>query len=272
MKLDRHHTLPIAALLMAAIAACSPTPRGVIPPDKMARLLADIHVAESIVEQKRAEYDDSAKRILRQSIFARYGYKSEQVDSSLKWYGYNTDKYVDVYERVINILEDEIAEAQTSAGAQRTTSSAGANRYIVDGDSVDVWLDATWRRFSRTMPSDLTQFALNADQHWERGDLYELSSRMTAAPGSTELVISAEYQDGSKEYNRLQSTGDGWKRLQLALNPELSAVSVFGYIRYIPAGGEQALADSISLVRRRSDDVRPGQRADQLSLSNRYGR
>lgn len=273
MKSRAHHLLRLPAIVLTAIvAACSSTPSGVIPPDKMARILADIHTAESVVEQKKAEYDDSMKRVLRQSIFARYGYRSEQVDSSLRWYGYNTDKYVDVYDRVIHILEDEIAEAQTSAGAQRLSSSGGNNRYIIDGDSVNVWPDATWRRFSRTMPSDLSPFALNADQHWERGDYYELSSRMTSAPGSTELIITAEYQNGSKEYNRLQSTGDGWKRLRLALDPTQSAVSIYGYIRYIPAGTEQAFADSISLIRQRSNHVPAGQRDNQLHLSNKYGR
>lgn len=266
------HCLPLVAA-MAIMAACSSTPSGIIPPDKMARVIADLNTAESVVEQHRTDYPtDSAKRLLRQSIFARYGYTSEDVDTSLKWYGYHTDRYVEVYDKVITILEDEIADAEASAGAGRTSTTGGNARFVVSGDSVNVWPDASWRRFSATMPSDITPFVLNSDQHWERGDLYELSSRMTSAPGTTEMVIVAEYQNGNKEYNRIRSAGDGWKRTSLALDPEQSATALHGYIRYIPSGNEQAFADSISLIRRRSDDVRPGQRSSQLYLSNRYGR
>ena len=254
--------------------ACSSTPSGVLSKEKMAQLLADLYIAETVVDQSRGSYTtDSSKKVLKQSIFLRHNVTAEQVDTSLRWYGYNMDKYVEVHDRVIEILEKDIEEAQANAGAGRGSDNGlNATRYVVDGDSVDVWPDIHWRRMSRMSPSDIMTFALTTDQHWERGDIYDLSARMTDAPGMLEMTIVVEYQDGSKEYSTFQQGGDGWKRVSLALKPDKSASGVYGTITYAPAEKEEAFIDSISLVRTRNDSRSRSIRASQKSLSNRYGR
>lgn len=266
----------IASAASAIILSCSSTPSGIIPKEKMARLMADIYTAESVIDQDRQHFStDSAKKVLKQSIFARHKVTAEQVDTSLKWYGYNMEKYVEVHDRTIELLEQEIAEAKSTAGAGRSSEVAPgmSPRYVVDGDSVDVWPDASWRRFSRRSPSDLTSFTLMTDQHWEKGDIYEFSSRFTSAPGKSELTIVAEYQDGSKEYSTLRRNGDGWRRVRLALDPAKTAHSVYGTLIYYPAGDEEAFADSISLVRTRfSDSQSRSARNTMKKLSNLYGR
>lgn len=269
--------LYIATLLIGVciLWACSSTPSGVLSKEKMARLLADLYIAETVVEQNRSYYsDDSVKKLLKQSVLKRHKVTSEQVDTSLRWYGYNMEKYVEIHERVIEILEKEITTAQATAGSNRTSENGvlANTRYVVDGDSVDVWPDVHWRRFSRLSPSDIMSFVLTTDQHWERGDIYDLSARLTSAPGATELTIVAEYQDGSKDYSTVRQGGDGWKRTSLALNPDKTASTVYGTILYNPAGKEEAFIDSISLVRTRNGSRHSGITARQKHLSNRYGR
>lgn len=269
--------LHIASLLVALFVlwACSSTPSGVLSKEKMARLMADLYIAETVVEQNRASYpSDSVKKLLKQSVFKRHKVTAEQVDTSLRWYGYNMEKYVEVHDRIIEILEKEITRAQATAGSKRTSENGilANTRYVVDGDSVDVWPDVHWRRFSRLSPSDIMSFVLTTDQHWERGDIYDLSARLTSAPGNTELTIVAEYQDGSKDYSTLRQGGDGWKRVSLALNPDKTASTVYGTILYNPADKEEAFADSISLVRTRNGSRSASLRANQKHLSNRYGR
>lgn len=267
----RRLLIPIISLAAIAVS-CSDTPKEVIGQEKLAHILADIHTGESVVEQHKRQYStDSLKRVLKQSILLSHDVTSEQLDTSLKWYGYHTDRYIELYDRVIEILEEEIDEAQSSAGTSRP-NGISSTRFAIDGDSVDVWTDAKWRYFSRTAPSDIMFFALTSDQHWERGDIYELSARMTSAPGITEMNLVTEYQNGSKEYTTLHSPASGWKRLRLALDPERPATSVYGTLRYIPSGDERALADSITLVRRRVDSSAAAIRAGQKQLSNRYGR
>ena len=88
-----------AAIIMAAsvcllvLTGCSSVPDGVLPPGKMASLLADMEIGESVVESDPSSWrSDSLKMVLRQSIYERHGVTSEEVDSSLAWYGAHVEK------------------------------------------------------------------------------------------------------------------------------------------------------------------------------------
>ena len=111
--------LPLLCILLLA-AACDRRPDGVLGKEDMARLLADIHKAEIVAETNTRTYNDSLKRVLRQSVYARHGVTTEDVDSSLSWYGYNMEKYLEVYDRVIEILEKERDDARLKAGSVST--------------------------------------------------------------------------------------------------------------------------------------------------------
>ncbi len=53
-----------------------------IPDDEMAELMADIHTAESVVDTERRVFaTDSMRRLLKQSVLARYGYTMADFDS-----------------------------------------------------------------------------------------------------------------------------------------------------------------------------------------------
>lgn len=59
--------LSIIAVALLAVA-CSKTPKGIIPPEEMAQLMADIHTAEAVIELNRGEYrSDSLKQAFKQS-------------------------------------------------------------------------------------------------------------------------------------------------------------------------------------------------------------
>ena len=74
---------------------CNSTPDYVISQEKMAQLLVDIHIGESVVDANMQEYElDSVKKALKQSIYIKHGVTSEQVDTSFIWYGENIEKYI----------------------------------------------------------------------------------------------------------------------------------------------------------------------------------
>ena len=262
--------LTALALIASATASCS-RPGGVLSQNKMARVLADIHIAESVAENNRTAFnDDSTKRVLKQSVLLRHKVTTEEFDSSLRWYGYNLDRYIEVYDKVIAIIEEDIADVQANVGSASEVTST--TRMLVEGDSVDVWPDVRYRRFAPTLPTDIIAFSLSSDQNWEKGDIYKLSVRLTGTKAPTELTLVTEYQDGSKDYNSVSRSGDGWHELTLALNPEKTASNVFGEIRYDAPEGNVAFADSISLYRSRKSVSTEKLRNVQKTLSNTYGR
>ena len=83
-----------AIIMQPFITGCKRVPSSIIQPEEMAQLLADIHTGESVAEQNYGEFcNDSTKRILKQSIYARHGVSEEIVDTSLMWYGHNLERY-----------------------------------------------------------------------------------------------------------------------------------------------------------------------------------
>lgn len=261
-----------AAVLVVAslLSGCDSIPDGVLSKEEMARLLADVHIGESVVELERRSYPtDSAKQVLKQSIYARHGVTSEQVDSSMKWYGYHLDKYVEVYGRVIELLESDITYAQDIAGAQKESMSN--MRIELDGDSVDVWPDIRYRRFSKKMPTDNIIYTINSDHNWEPGDVYMLNVKMLNAAALTDLSIAVDYQDGTKDYVNAMRTGNGWHSVKLVLDSAKRATAVYGVISHTPVFDEEAFADSISLVRVRRNNYNKSPLANQHSTSHSYG-
>lgn len=90
--------LVLILLSLLIFAGCDSTPDYVIPPKKMAELMADIHTGEAVVESNNRSFpNDSVKKTFMQSIYLKHGVTSQEVDTSLYWYGHNLNKYMDVY-------------------------------------------------------------------------------------------------------------------------------------------------------------------------------
>ena len=81
--------------------ACNRTPDHVIKQDDMAELMADMQLANAIVDAKYEEYlNDSLKKVLKQSVLIKHNVSKEKFDTSLYWYGQNLDIYKEVYDNV----------------------------------------------------------------------------------------------------------------------------------------------------------------------------
>lgn len=251
----RHLPHILSALCLSALVACSGTPDYVIPPDKMAALMADVHTGESVVESNARNYpNDSTKKVLIQSIYMKHGVTSQEVDTSLYWYGQNIEKYMDVYDKTIEILEKRIAEAEKS-GAKADKSMM---RVTVDGDSVDIWQGPTSRRNTEMLLSNYISFHYATDKNWERGDRYTLNVRPVNIHSQLSMSMAVEYNDGTTEYVSYNQSGDGMKHLTLVLDSAKVATHVYGSLHYAARGGEVSYLDSLSLVRTRgrNDNVR----------------
>lgn len=259
--------LTIIAFAGLWLASCSSTPSGVIPPEKMAQLLADIFVGESVVDNNsRAFRSDSAKQVLLQSIYMRHGVTPEEVDSSFMWYGKNMEKYTDVYDRTIEILEERLEHVTLDSHSTTSTSSVS-----LEGDSVDVWPSVKYIRCTPGMPYEVIPFALSSDRHWERGDIYTLAFKVVGNDAPTTVTIAAEYYDGMTDYISTTERGQGWKNVTLVLDSLRSASSVFGTISHHVSddGKEVAFIDSVTLYRTRWDSGSSSKRNGQKTVKVR---
>lgn len=261
----RNILLIIAAL--AVCAACSRTPDYVIPEERMANLMADIYLGDAVVENEVKNFgNDSLRKVLMQSIYAKHGVTREDVDTSLYWYGHNIQVYMEMCKRTEEILQARIDEAEQAGGK----SDRAPRRVSLDGDSVNLWTGVVSRRNSRELVSDFISFNISTDKNWERGDRYTLSVKGLNTHRAVTLNMAVDYNDGTTEYRWFTGPAEGMNRLLLVLDSAKVATSLYGTIHYAPSPKEVSYLDSITLVRTRgrNDNVRA--REGQKTVRNRW--
>lgn len=232
-----------AAAALAAVA-CSKVPEGVIAPDDMARLMADVHTGEAVIELNRSDYqNDSMKQTMKQSVLLRHGVTSEQFDSSLAWYGRHIDVYMDVYDATIEILERRLLETGNSIAAENALS--------IDGDSVDVWPNPRYISLTDRLPSRFVSFNFGRDPNWKKGDSYTWRAKVFHSTDNMEWLIGVEYDDGGAEWHTTTMNGTGMKDISFQTDSSRNATRIFGYISAANQAKQPLRLDSITLVRRR---------------------
>ncbi len=258
--------IPVILLFIGMFMSCSRTPDYVISEDKMARLMADIYIGDAVVETEHRTFgNDSLRKVLQQSIYAKHGVTRELVDTSLYWYGHNIQAYMEMCDKTEEILQKRIEEAERAGG-----KSDGAPRHMsLDGDSVDIWSGIKMRRNTANIPSDFISFNVSSDKNWDRGDRYTLSVKGVNTHNLVTLNMAVDYNDGTTEYRWYNGPADGMNRLLLVLDSAKVASTVYGAIHYAASPKEISYLDSISLVRTRgrNDNVRA--REGQNVVKNR---
>ena len=113
----------------ALLPACKGVPDHVIPPDEMSELLADRHIAEAVVDYNGPQWRTDSQRIaLRDAVYLRHGVTQADVDTSLDWYGHNIGRYMEVYDRTIEILESRITGSDARVRAEQSAIRAQQRR------------------------------------------------------------------------------------------------------------------------------------------------
>lgn len=250
-------------LIAILCVGCNSTPDHVIPPEKMARLLADIHLGESVIDANRKEYElDSLKKSLKQSIYLKHQVSAEQVDTSFVWYGHNIEEYIKIYDQVIDLLEEDIAKIKVSADDEI--------QLAVVGDSADAWSGLRQKNITKFTPDKYLSFALNSDDNWEKGDTYEWKLKLINNKSSLNWVIAIDYIDGSSEFSRAQTTTNGWNSIKLISDSSKTATRIYGVAHIDLKIGERVYLDSISLIRTRLNPSIYNRRFNQSKFN--YGK
>jgi len=94
----KYITLFFSVLLLA----CNSTPSGIIPPDKMATVLTDVHLTDgelgSVAQMPDSIYKYGMARYL--AIFKKYNTDSAQFNRSYKYYTIHPGVMSDIYDKV----------------------------------------------------------------------------------------------------------------------------------------------------------------------------
>ena len=235
--------------LMAGIAAvsllsaCNKTPEGVLDREEMASLMADMHMAEAVIDFNFGDFpSDSARQAFKQSVYLNHGVDSETVDSSLTWYGHHIEEYIKVYDRTIEILEERKDEYASANNAQ----------IAVAGDSVHVWTGPGHIAVSPAMESRLISFNITPDSTWQNGDIYTLTYKAISTMKALQARLLVDYTDGSTQYTDEPVTQAAVKSLKLQVDSTRQPERIYGYISFPNDDALTYELDSILLTRVRA--------------------
>jgi hypothetical protein len=106
----------IYTLLIVLVVACSGNlPKGVLNKKKMVPILVDIHLAESINNQKfnLSLLKDSLPENMYLSICEKYKVDRSDIEKSLIYYGKHTKEYLEVYNEVLDVLSEMDVKAKS---------------------------------------------------------------------------------------------------------------------------------------------------------------
>lgn len=241
--------LPLLLIPLLLLAACSRTPGSVLGQEDMARLLVDLELADAYAtEQRLGDFgSDSMRLALRESVLAKHRVNEATLDTSLRWYGRNLPRLLEVYDRMDSILADSLRALDLELQLAQTTAA---------GDSVSLWALAP----SIVMQgSDYLVFELEADSTWERGDVIEwdfATHNMKREPVT--VTLAAEYADRAATIDAQtlsRETRDNNRfSLLLQLDKQKSLKRLFGYVNIPLDSGRRVFVDSITLTRTRMVD------------------
>lgn len=239
--------------------------------------MADLHTAEAVVEMNRAQYPtDSVKRAFMQAVFIRHNVTSEQFDKSQEYYGHHLDKYMEIYDNTITILDQRLTAAGNRVSAEAALSIAG--------DSVDVWPHSRTIRLSPLNPTSTLTFDFSYDENWEAGDSYTWRAKLLNVQAQGLWTIATEYSNGQLETSQSKVSGDGWREIIIQTDSTLTPVRIYGtitistYPRISPIS-ESASAiplrdvvpsflDSVQVIRKRVNKNTYHQRSRQKRITN----
>lgn len=238
----------IAGMVFPAIVtACKKVPEGVLSQEEMASLMADTYIAEGVVDMNGGIYSsDSARLVLKQSIYHAHGVSRSRVDTSFVWYGNHIEEYIKVLDRAEEILRER----------QHDLVATSSRQLSLSGDSVNIWVGARHITVTPRIPSRYVTFAVTADTTWHKGDSYELRYKMVNGQRPLISRVYVDYKEGVTRMFDNNGRSQGFVSLVFKIDSTLTPLRLYGYIDLAPRGNEHFHIDSISLVRMRREMAR----------------
>lgn len=259
MKLMRWRSLTCVLAIVLCLVACDNAPSGVIGSSKMEKLLADLYVADAMVNSHPEQFPTDSDRVaVRRSVFEKYGVTQRDYDSSIIWYAQNIDDYQRVMQGVVKRLKQRQVQNQADLAAAPPTPAgaapAGAHkRYDATGDTANVWNLATTWQFLPTARQAYLPFEFQVAKDAHPGDAYALDLKLLSLGTQFTIFLAADYADGTTTFVSRKAAFDGWINVPLQCDRNASVRRVYGYVRYQLQPFGVAYADSIQLLRTRFD-------------------
>lgn len=246
--------LALAAAL--AICACRPgVPKEYIQPDEMEDILYDYYVSQALAVKTTTENSPAyEKNMYYHAVLKKHGLTEAEYDSSLVYYYTHAERLRDIYDNVVERIENDAA----NMGASVAAAAPDNYYYDEDGDTTDLWTEAAAAVLTPTPPYNRLDFAIDCDSTYRPGDTFLLSFNTTFVyqSGNKDAVayIALTYDNDSVSTHYSRITVSGKSRLRVEGNKNITAKNIKGFV-YAGRGNDRSgtrklmFMDNIRLLR-----------------------
>ena len=194
------------------LAGCKPgTPKQYIQPDEIEDILVDYHLARAMAT--RNADPDYTQALYMKAVLEKYGITQEEFDSSLVYYYKRADRFIDIYKRVADRLEEQALMLGATEGEIGKYATLNA-----EGDTANIWPHRTMAALIPTPPYNRWDFEMEADSTFRRGDsfLLQFMSDYTYQQGQKNGVVYVvvDYPDTTIAHN-IHFTTSGVSQLRI---------------------------------------------------------
>lgn len=223
-------TLAIGLVLM--LSGCSGKPKNVLSENKMVSLVADLELAESYFRMDASDsYDENTKSAVLEGILQKHGLTKAEFDSTMTWYGKNSDVYQKLLEKVDRELSDRQARIVGETPLEETIT--------------DMWPYQRHFGLNSISNSDNLSFSVgNSDLI--PGERIKWNMNLNK-PHEGNLMLGVEYDNGVSHYSYQNLYGQ--KKLEITLQTDTAhrVKRFFGLLRFANLKRETVFIDSVML-------------------------
>ncbi|MBQ9231878.1 MAG: DUF4296 domain-containing protein [Prevotella sp.] len=265
-------------LLMIAMIGCKPTvPSEYIQPGDLEDILYDYHVVRAMADEDRSrsrEENDYNKNAYFLAVLRKYHVTEAEFDSSLVYYYSHADRLKNIYENVMERLNDDAKALGASVGDINKYST-----YSATGDTANVWQNETDLLLTPQPTSNRYDIYVKADTSYYKGDtfMFQFMSDFVYQSGSRDAVVCliAKYEGDSitQTISHVSMTGQSQVRIPQNREGRLQELRGFIYLNNNEHGNEvrkMLFISQIQLIRfhqkEKKDEPRPNEenKADSL--------
>lgn len=229
----------LSFLIFLAIlpAGCSKRPKDILNEDKMVAVMTDLQIAEAYERSGDANgyLQGKSREMLGRGILMQHGVTTEEMDSTLAWYGRNMDEYPKLYKKI---------DAELNRRQLKYARAAGESD--IEGSSADLW---PYSRHYVIDDRSLTDGIVATIPVNDLNPGEKLTWKMTVEGATAkDITVGVDYTDGSAEvYKQTNRSFDKWVEVSLQTDTLREVSSIFTLARF-ESTNPRVFVDSVQLL------------------------
>lgn len=237
MYKNKAHRLLFAVIVATVLlVGCKPSvPGRYIQPDDMADILYDYYVSKAMANQS----DDYAfdRVAYSEATLKKHGVTRAEFDSSMVYYYTHADQLTKIYTTVTERIGDEAKRLGASV------AEGDYSRLTANGDTANIWKDATAALLIPVAPYNRIDFAMKADSTFHRGDSFSLNctTDFMFQSGTKDLLmyVAVTYKNDSIAASYTHVSYSGTNSLRIPANDDDDIKEIRGFI-YLAQGSDNS--------------------------------